>query len=112
MSEDAIQMEVVRRLREAGVAFFHVANERRTSPRQGAKLKAMGVSAGVPDLIILDPERELTFVLELKADRGRLSEAQQGWLEVMSDTGWRTAVTYGLTEAVDQLTDWGLLGDA
>lgn len=124
MSEDEIQIEVVKRLRAAGVAFFHVANERRTSPRQGAKLKAMGVSAGVPDLIIVCPEQKppavvdaamarypgcRTFALELKADRGRLSEPQRAWLDTMSSAGWEIAVTYGLTEAVDQLTDWGLL---
>ena len=109
MSEDAIQMEVVRRLRAAGrCAFFHVANERRTTPRQGAKLKAMGVSAGVPDLVIVTGGR--TYALELKSERGRLSDAQKNWLNILSATGcWHTAVTYGLTEAVDQLTDWGLL---
>lgn len=118
MSEDAIQIEVVRRLRAAGVKFFHVANERRTSARNGAKLKAMGVSAGVPDLIIVPPAKTLgqwtyahtlPYALELKADRGRLSDAQKQWLEHFKACGWHTAVTYGLTEAIDQLTDWGLL---
>lgn len=110
MSEDEIQIEVVKRLRAAGnCAFFHVANERRTSPRQGAKLKAMGVSAGVPDLILVSTAPFGTYALELKADKGRLSDAQREWLDTLRHVGWSTAVTYGLREALDQLTDWGLL---
>ena len=111
MSEDEIQIEVAKRLREAGVPFFHVANERRTTPRQGAKLKAMGVSAGVPDIIAVMPAAvgRGPFALELKTERGRLSDAQRNWLETLQACGWQTACTYGLREAMDRLQDWGLI---
>ncbi len=110
MSEDEIQLAVARALREAGVPFFHVANERRTSPRQGSKLKAMGVSAGVPDIIAVMPTLGRgPFALELKTERGRLSDAQRNWLETLSECGWDVACTYGLREAMDRLRDWGLI---
>src|SRR5512138_903031 len=110
MSEDEIQIAVAAKLREAGVPFFHVANERRTTPRQGAKLKAMGVSAGVPDIIAVMPAAvgRGPFALELKTERGRLSPAQRKWLETLQACGWQVACTYGLAEAMDKLREWGL----
>jgi hypothetical protein len=46
---------------------------------RGALLKAMGLQAGWPDILILHPEDNYTFVLgiELKAAKGTLSPSQK-----------------------------------
>lgn len=52
---------------------FHVPNEGAKSKHEGAKLKSMGVIAGVPDLICVSP----LFAIELKMPSGRLSPQQK-----------------------------------
>jgi hypothetical protein len=106
-------MRVVAELRRAGVAFFHVPNEGKHSPQYRAKLARLGVSPGVPDLIIVTPPPKLLLrhgaALELKAPRGRASKAQVEWLEEFGRRGWATAVTYDLDEALGVLRLWGYL---
>lgn len=111
-TEDEIHVRIVGELATAGVAFFHVANERRTSQREGAKLKRMGVSPGVPDIVIVTPPPCGGYVaaaLELKREGGRPTKEQLHWLGVMRSAEWATAVVYGLDDARRQLTEWGYL---
>lgn len=58
-----------------GVIWFHVPNGGKRSKPEAALLKAMGARAGVPDLAFVLPNGQAAFI-ELKADGGRLSEAQ------------------------------------
>lgn len=55
--------------------FCHVPNGGKRSKSEAARFKAMGVKAGVPDLLIIYQGR--AHWVELKAGKGRLSEAQQ-----------------------------------
>ena len=57
-----------------GLVYFHVPNGGYRSRSEGAKFKAMGVRAGVPDLILFHQGR--LHCLELKSDKGRPSESQ------------------------------------
>ena len=52
---------------------------------RGAKLKRMGLKPGWPDLIVLHPYELTTLVvgIELKAKKGRLSEAQAATCEAL-----------------------------
>ena len=43
-------------------------------------------SNGFPDLVLAHPQRGVMFV-ELKADTGRLSDAQVEWLQTLTDGG-------------------------
>lgn len=52
---------------------FHVPNQGAKNPKEGAKLKAMGVIAGVPDLILLKP----LCGIELKMPTGRIDPNQK-----------------------------------
>ena len=54
--------------------FWHVANERKISLMEGAKLKAKGVLAGVPDYVV--NFRGQAFYIEFKKNRGVYSTAQ------------------------------------
>lgn len=117
--EEAIQIAVVAHLRKHGVRFFHVPNGSKASAGYRAKLWSLGLEAGVPDIMIVDPPPSwpLTLTghgyraaaLELKADKGRPSDEQKQWLSDLAVRGWATAITYGLDEALAQLRAWGYL---
>jgi hypothetical protein len=78
MTETEITCAVALYLSKRGLLFTHVANERRCTPRRGYQLKLQGVLAGVSDIIIFNSGwRYECLLLELKTEKGRLSEAQQ-----------------------------------
>ncbi|MFQ5535615.1 MAG: hypothetical protein ACE5EM_12430 [Sphingomonadales bacterium] len=62
--EDALHIAIADylRARERDCVWWHTANQRRTSPRQGAKLKRMGVVAGVPDLAFVLPGGRAAYI--------------------------------------------------
>lgn len=76
--EAAFQIQVAGFLSVAlmpGSFFFHVPNGGRRSFTEGARFKAMGVKAGVPDLEIIHQGR--AYWIELKREKGgRTSDAQ------------------------------------
>ena len=53
--EDDLQMACAQYLDLMGWLWCHVGNERKTSPRAGARLKKKGVKSGVPDILIFEP---------------------------------------------------------
>jgi len=57
---------------------FHVPNGGRRDGRTGARLKREGVKAGVPDIVIVMGGGRCAMI-ELKADKGRLSSQQKEW---------------------------------
>ena len=72
--EQEIQKALADHLRAraaAGTYWFHPANGGARTAIEGAILKACGVSAGTPDLILIKDGK--TFGLELKAANGRVS---------------------------------------
>jgi hypothetical protein len=114
VSEKSDTCVIATRLREQGVVFFHVPNEGRRSKQEAAILARMGVSAGVPDLIILDkPPNNLSYVgaaIEVKRIlNGKTSEKQSDWLILFAERGWATAVCYGSRAAFVKLREWGYL---
>ena len=111
-SELQIHIAVVEHLKlraRRGVFWFHPANGNKREKSEAAKLKAMGVIPGVPDLIIIKDGK--TFGLELKTMDGRPSIEQRDALRAMEFAGAYTAVTYGLDAALSVLTTWGILSD-
>jgi len=92
--EDNFQIEVAKLLDWKKLLWMHVANERRTSPMRGAKLKKMGVKAGVPDIFILETRPRIA--IELKVKNGRLGSNQKRFLEELSLAGWDCYVCYNM----------------
>ena len=108
--EEQIQRAVVSHLKARsmpGVFFFHPANGGRRTKAEAGIFKALGVRAGVPDLIVV--YRAQIFGLELKADSGRLTPIQRQALNDMEVAGARTAVARSLDEALVTLECWGVL---
>lgn len=109
MNEETIQKHVVARLRLARAVFCHVPNGSKAPPSYRAKLKALGLEPGVPDLLIFSAPIGRPCALELKTEKGRLSPAQSDWLGKLQIHGWSTATAYGLDEALAQLVTWRVL---
>ena len=123
-AEDAIQVEVAALLDALRLPAFHVPNERRCSPAQGAILKRRGVKAGVPDIIICrahavmngSPAHEADcyhqrhgLAIELKSPGNYPTAEQRAWLERLQSEGWTTAVCRSLSQVVDVLHDCSML---
>lgn len=86
---------------------FHVANERRVSPQQGAMLKRMGVLAGVADLIVAKPSSLFgALFIELKAGKGKASPAQLEFLATMRLHGYDAVVCHGAERAIEHIKSY------
>lgn len=62
---------------------FHVPNGGTRDPREAAKFKAMGVVAGVSDLIFLYNSRAYIFEFKNANGKGRLSKEQNDFISAM-----------------------------
>lgn len=91
-------------LRMKGLVFSHIPNSTYTpSHAAKAKNKAMGVSKGVPDYLILLPER-VVFVELKRCHGGRVSPEQLEWGEALVRSGAFFSVCYGALEAIAFVT--------
>jgi hypothetical protein len=98
--EDNLQMQVAKYLDLLGLAWFHPANERRTSPQAGHRLKLKGVKSGIPDCIILTPKGNYKgLALELKIKPNKTTPNQKKWLKTLDLFGWCVGVAYDFDEA-------------
>lgn len=59
-----------------GWLWFHPANGEARTPQTGAKLKAMGVRPGIPDLVFVSPNGRVHF-MEIKRPGAVLNLAQR-----------------------------------
>ena len=85
MKESDIQIDVVNWLKskqsDYRMRFFSIPNEGQRKVWFLNKLVRMGLKSGVPDLVIEFPQGRMVY-LEIKAEKGKLSETQQNWLKV------------------------------
>ena len=66
----------------------HSPNGGARSESEGARFKEMGVRKGFPDLILLIPNRHHPYLcLELKTDKGRQSESQRYYQQLVTEAG-------------------------
>lgn len=74
-----------------GVLIFHVPNGGARSKTEGLKFKQMGVTPGVPDLIVA----EWKTVIEMKEGEGRLTAEQSRVLDYFKSIGWYAFEAHG-----------------
>jgi len=110
--EDAVQSAVVQHLKlraRPGVVFHSVPNEGKRSGREADRLKKMGLTPGVNDLVILLPPDGRYAGLELKDRKnGRHTEEQKCFGDAVIAAGGLYAVAWDIDEALDILTEWGV----
>jgi len=67
-----------------------------------ARMKAEGLEAGVPDVLIFSRHDQYRGVaIEMKAKKGKVSDRQSEWHRKLSAEGWLVAVCYSSDEAID-----------
>ena len=102
MKESDIQIEVVdwfkSKQSEYRFRIFSVPNEGQRKVWFLNKLVRMGLKSGVPDLILEFPKGRIVY-LEIKAEKGKLSETQQNWLKVSNLFHTPHYVLYGSVDA-------------
>lgn len=94
----------------ADVVWYAVPNGESRSARTGAKLKRMGVRAGVFDFALVLPGGQAAF-LELKTSKGRLSSAQKVFQGNAQRAGALTAVCANADAVMAVLKGWGAIKD-
>lgn len=115
-TESHMQRMIVQSLRMAlphGWIVQATANKPR-SVVQGAIEKAMGTTAGWPDLALygalVTDEASTPFAgfMEVKTRTGRLSEAQRDIHDRLRDCGFQVAVVRSVDDAIAAARAWGL----
>jgi hypothetical protein len=92
---------------EPDVFYFHPANGGKRTAFEGRLFKALGVVAGVPDLIFCKGGR--MYALELKAPKGRLTASQRECQAALKHCKANVWTAEGLDEALCVLESWGIL---
>jgi hypothetical protein len=83
------------------------------NPREAARLKRMGVRAGIPDYFLHVPVKGWAGLwIELKRPKagavkaGATTERQDEQLRLMASLGYRAEVAYGWEQAADIIADY------
>lgn len=95
---------------------FHVPNGGSRNIREAAKLKRMGVLAGVSDILILTPTKGYHgVILELKTPTGKVQKSQEWFLDKAERNGYYTDIIRDLntlSRSLKGLYGSGKLADA
>lgn len=95
-----------------GVIFFHVPNGMVSDPVTVSRMKAQGLLPGVADLVIFIPERgrdPFALLMEVKAAKGRMSEAQICFKDDCAAINLAYHVVNSIDQAVSILTKYGAI---
>lgn len=116
-SQEQMAVATYLRMKKVGgtkIRFTAVPHGGLRSPATAGRLKAEGVEAGCPDLLIFTRTEQMIvdgivgIAIEMKrADGGQLSASQKDWLADLRGSGWACFVAKGSGEAIDFLRGWG-----
>ena len=100
-TEHEEQREYVRWFRQTypDVRIMAIPNGGARSPATASRLKAEGVSPGVPDLFV--PAWGLWVEMK-RAKGGKISPEQKEWHQYLESCGYRVIVGLGQTDAIKQ----------
>lgn len=97
VSESDLQRRVVRWLRGQGLPCYATSNERSDSARQISRLKAQGMTPGIPDLTVPVPSGPYgALYIELKRGGNDLTPAQAEQIRALEEAGNACVVCYTL----------------
>ena len=74
---------------------------------QAKKMKATGYKKGFPDLFIYEPRGSYHgLAIELKTQKGRLSESQAIWITRLATRGYMARICKGFDEAKNSIDQY------
>jgi hypothetical protein len=106
--EHDLQKAVLRLLEAKGVKnlyWFAIPNAGKRTPREGARMKAEGMRAGVADICVMMDEGT-TGWLELKTGKGRQTVEQKAFEAICKRLRHDYAVVRSVEEAEQVLRNW------
>jgi hypothetical protein len=109
--EDRIQGEIIDLLKVAAIPnllYYHVPNGGKRHIKTGIAMKALGVKAGITDLVFVCP-RGVSHFMEVKDFDGTLSKEQREFRDFCLMIGHPWAIVRSRDQAQDVLVSWGLL---
>lgn len=117
-NERVVQRTIIKAIRKLGLRVVHIPNGAHLAgtpmqrARQANAMKADGMMPGCPDLLVIRPKRyggPAIGWLEVKAEGGTLSEAQDRFGDTATLDGFPWAAVCTLDGALDALRAWGWL---
>lgn len=104
-TEHEEQREVVSWFRQTyrPCRIFAIPNGEQRSKTTGARLKAEGVSAGVPDLLV---PAHCLWVEMKRSQGGTVSAVQKEWHGYLNEIGHTVLVCYGAADAKDKIGEF------
>jgi hypothetical protein len=108
-AEARIEAAIVELVRTVApqVLIFHIPNGGLRSKREAARLKWIGVVAGIPDLALVLPGGQIRFI-EVKTAIGKLSAEQTAIHAWLVAVGCPPAICRSIDDARRALTAWGV----
>ena len=104
-TEESEQQAVVEFCKLLGIKVIHIPNEGKRSVITGARLKAMGLQKGFPDLFV--PEAKQGYhglFIELKRDKtNHPTKEQLEWISYLNAKGYYAVVCYGSAAAIAEI---------
>lgn len=83
---------------------LHIPNGGSRNKIEAGHLKAQGVKAGVPDILLpVRRGRFSGFWIEMKVGKNKPSDEQNNWIDELSGEGFAVSVAYSWIEARDFL---------
>lgn len=110
--EANLQITIVNYIRSVApdLVFFHVPNGGKRSKSEAGRFKAMGVLAGVADLIFWwsDHYETKTGAIEIKTDKGSLQPSQKEFRDRFLSIGGKYALARSIDDVRAIFADWGI----
>lgn len=89
------------------IPVFAIPNGGKRNPKEAAFMKAAGVKAGVPDLMMPIPSGKYHgLFIEMKYGKNKPTAEQLSWHALLRRNGYAVAVCYGGDAAVKTITDY------
>lgn len=103
--EDSEQQAVIEFCELARIPIVHIPNEGKRTAAYAARLKAMGLRKGFPDLFIPRPLKGYCgLFIELKRDRyTHPTKEQMDWICYLNGAGYKALICYGAAAAIREI---------
>lgn len=85
---------------------FSIPNGGSRNKIEASKLKKTGVTAGIPDLIILMPNKEILFIEMKRQKGGILSPVQKTIIKIIEKLGFKVLIGYGFLDAKSKFEEY------
>ena len=87
---------------------YHIPNGGKRGKAEAVRFKAQGVKAGVPDICLpVARGKYHGLYIELKRVKGgRVSAAQEEYIEALRKQGYKVAVCFGMEQARDVIIEY------